>query len=305
MLRNSFYQFQADRAIPDLEKQVKALEEERDSMIIEEEDSLKNYYNLIQQYKCLKNDIRDIVFSPKYCLPYMKSGRPVCIRCIDDETSSSFSIEDHVTWGVLMDFHRVKSIIEADDDNKRPEDASYALDILTRCNILENLLLFLCLSQVTSLSSARLTIPKDLLPVEARENALKKLLEFISRHPNGMPLDTDEKFIATHIKRPSVGQKTGSKEVRGKVACEISSADELTLTELMFSGVLKDVKAEEMVSLLSCFVWQEKLQDAAKPREELELLFTQLQDTAQRIAKVQLECKEVFIYRFKLMWRAL
>ncbi|KAK9014432.1 hypothetical protein V6N11_005590 [Hibiscus sabdariffa] len=204
MLRNSFYQFQADRAIPDLEKQVKALEEERDSMIIEEEDSLKNYYNLIQQYKCLKNDIRDIVFSPKYCLPYMKSGRPVCIRCIDDETSSSFSIEDHVTWGVLMDFHRVKSIIE-DDDNKRPEDASYALDILTRCNILENLLLFLCLSQVTSLSSARLTIPKDLLPVEARENALKKLLEFISRHPNGMPLDTDEKFIATHIKRPSVG----------------------------------------------------------------------------------------------------
>lgn len=46
-----------------------------------------------------------------------------------------------------------------------------------------------------------------------------------------------------------------------------------------------------MVSLLSCFVWQEKLQDAAKPRDELELLFTQLQDTARRIAKVQLECK--------------
>ena len=80
-------------------------------------------------------------------------------------------------------------------------------------------------------------------------------------------------------------------ELKGKVACEISSADELTLTELMFSGILKDVKAEEMVSLLSCFVWQEKLQDAAKPREELELLFAQLQDKARRIAKVQLECK--------------
>lgn len=80
-------------------------------------------------------------------------------------------------------------------------------------------------------------------------------------------------------------------ELKGKVACEISSADELTLTELMFNGVLKDIKVEEMVSLLSCFVWQEKLQDAAKPREELELLFTQLQDTARRVAKVQLECK--------------
>lgn len=80
-------------------------------------------------------------------------------------------------------------------------------------------------------------------------------------------------------------------ELKGKVACEISSAEELTLTELMFSGLLKDVNVEDMVSLLSCFVWQEKLQDAPKPREELDLLFTQLQDTARRVAKVQLECK--------------
>lgn len=80
-------------------------------------------------------------------------------------------------------------------------------------------------------------------------------------------------------------------ELKGKVACEISSADELTLTELMFNGVFKDVKVEEMVAILSCFVWQEKLQNAQKPREELDLLFNQLQDTARRVAKVQLECK--------------
>lgn len=80
-------------------------------------------------------------------------------------------------------------------------------------------------------------------------------------------------------------------ELKGKVACEISSAEELTLTELMFNGVFKDIKVEEMVSLLSCFVWQEKLKDATKPREELNLLFSQLQDTARRVAEVQLECK--------------
>lgn len=80
-------------------------------------------------------------------------------------------------------------------------------------------------------------------------------------------------------------------EVKGKVACEISSADELTLTELMFSGTLKDATVEQMVALLSCFVWQEKLQDAPKPREELDLLFYQLQETARRVANLQLECK--------------
>lgn len=82
-------------------------------------------------------------------------------------------------------------------------------------------------------------------------------------------------------------------ELKGRVACEISSADELTLSELMFNGVLKDITVEEMVSLLSCFVWQEKLQNAPKPREELDLLFVQLQDTARRVAKVQLECKVI------------
>lgn len=80
-------------------------------------------------------------------------------------------------------------------------------------------------------------------------------------------------------------------ELKGKVAGEISSADELTLTELMFNGVLKDIKVEEMVSLLSCFVWQEKVHDAGKPREELGLLFAQLQETARRVAQIQLECK--------------
>ncbi|KAF5801945.1 putative RNA helicase [Helianthus annuus] len=73
----------------------------------------------------------------------------------------------------------------------------------------------------------------------------------------------------------------------------------------MFNGVLKNIKIEETVSLLSCFVSQEKLQDAQKPREELDMLFTQLQDTARRVAKVRLECKveidvEDFVSSFRL-----
>ncbi|KAE8124940.1 hypothetical protein FH972_019779 [Carpinus fangiana] len=51
---------------------------------------------------------------------------------------------------------------------------------------------------------------------------------------------------------------------KGRVACEI-------LTELMFNGVLKEITVEQMVSLLSCFVWQEKLQNATKPREDTAL----------------------------------
>lgn len=98
-----------------MQKQAKVLEEERNSMIIEEEDSLNSYYNLLLQYKSLKKDIRDIVFSAKYCLPFLQPGRFVCIECTkSDEKSPSFSTEDQVTWGVVIEFERVISVTEGE-----------------------------------------------------------------------------------------------------------------------------------------------------------------------------------------------
>ncbi|KAK4493906.1 hypothetical protein PRZ48_015091 [Zasmidium cellare] len=47
-------------------------------------------------------------------------------------------------------------------------------------------------------------------------------------------------------------------ELKGKVACEIHSADELVLTELVLENVLADYEPEEIVALLSSFVFQEK-----------------------------------------------
>lgn len=47
-------------------------------------------------------------------------------------------------------------------------------------------------------------------------------------------------------------------ELKGKVACEIHSADELVLTELILENVLADYEPAEIVALLSSFVFQEK-----------------------------------------------
>ena len=46
--------------------------------------------------------------------------------------------------------------------------------------------------------------------------------------------------------------------LKGKVACEIHSADELVLTELVLENVLAEFEPEEIVALLSAFVFQEK-----------------------------------------------
>lgn len=96
-----------------LQKQAKDLKEERDSIVIEEEDSLNDYYTLLQQYRSLKKEVRDIVLSPKYCLSFLQPGRLVRIQCTrSDVESPPFSIEDQTTWGVIISFERVKGLAE-------------------------------------------------------------------------------------------------------------------------------------------------------------------------------------------------
>lgn len=49
-------------------------------------------------------------------------------------------------------------------------------------------------------------------------------------------------------------------QIKGRVACEINTADELILTELILDNFFHDYEPAEIVALLSCFVFQEKSQ---------------------------------------------
>eukprot|EP00794_Sanderia_malayensis_P007825 gene7825-8674_t len=93
-------------------------------------------------------------------------------------------------------------------------------------------------------------------------------------------------------------------ELKGRVACEISSADELLLTEMIFNGAFNDLTAQQCVALLSCFVFQEKADDPTKLQEELAGPLRQMQESARRIAKVSEEAKmdvdpENYVEKFK------
>lgn len=48
-------------------------------------------------------------------------------------------------------------------------------------------------------------------------------------------------------------------ETKGRVACEISSGDELLLTEMIFNGVFNLLAPEQCAALLSCFVFSENV----------------------------------------------
>ncbi|GJJ75974.1 ATP-dependent RNA helicase DOB1 [Entomortierella parvispora] len=93
-------------------------------------------------------------------------------------------------------------------------------------------------------------------------------------------------------------------EMKGRVACEITSGDELLLTEMIFNGAFNDLTVEQTVSLLSCFVFQEKSDTVPALREELATPLRLMQEAARRIAKVSQECKltldeEEYVQKFR------
>ncbi|KAH9975267.1 rRNA-processing arch domain-containing protein [Lactifluus volemus] len=94
-------------------------------------------------------------------------------------------------------------------------------------------------------------------------------------------------------------------DVKGRVACEISTGDELLLTELIFNGVFNPLAPEHCAGLLSCFVFTEKSEHQTKLKEELAAPLRIMQEIARRIAKVCKESKlqiveEEYVQSFKV-----
>jgi ATP-dependent RNA helicase DOB1 len=80
-------------------------------------------------------------------------------------------------------------------------------------------------------------------------------------------------------------------EKKGRVACEISTGDELLLTEMIFDGVFNDLTPEQCAALMSCFVFTEKSEQQIRLKEDLAGPLRIMQETARRIARVSKESK--------------
>lgn len=87
-------------------------------------------------------------------------------------------------------------------------------------------------------------------------------------------------------------------DVKGRVACEISTGDELLLTELIFSAAFTSLNVDQITALLSCFVFQEKSGNGkddnadgkgTRMKEELAGPWRIIQEAARRIYAVAQE----------------
>jgi ATP-dependent RNA helicase DOB1 len=85
----------------------------------------------------------------------------------------------------------------------------------------------------------------------------------------------------------------GVVEVKGRLACEVNSADELVITELVLGGMLNDMTPEVLVAVCSCFVVDEikKEGDELRLEKDLEIALDALRAVCTRVATVTKESK--------------
>ncbi|KAF7684626.1 ATP-dependent RNA helicase DOB1 [Astathelohania contejeani] len=77
--------------------------------------------------------------------------------------------------------------------------------------------------------------------------------------------------------------------IKGRMACELSTGDELILTEMLFNGDFVSLPVEELVALLSCLVFEEVVDDCILS-ENNSKNYLLLKNTVLNITSVMAKC---------------
>ena len=96
------------------------------------------------------------------------------------------------------------------------------------------------------------------------------------------------------LRRLDYVDERGVVQLKGRVACEVNTADELLVTELIFAGAFNELDEAQVASLLSCAVFGERggaddgMEDAELP-PRLAAPVRALREAARRIGQVSSE----------------
>ncbi|KAF8252829.1 antiviral helicase [Wilcoxina mikolae CBS 423.85] len=384
MLEKCFFQFQNTAGVSGLEKELGELENEKSSMVIDDEATVREYYDLRQKLDVYAKDMRDVINHPSYCLKFMQPGRLVRVAYQNHDFG----------WGAVVNYQK-----RMRGKEEFPPQESYIVDVLL--NVAQDApaatkanpdlspgvrppaegesgkmeVVPVLLSCLEGISGLRIFLPNDMKSQEQRNTARKNIEEIKRRFGDGIsildPVEnmkiTDDSFKALLRKIEVLEAKLLSNplhnsprlvdlynryslkidiqdkikaikkkitlahsimqldelkcrkrvlrrlgfindsdivQLKARVACEISSGDELLLSELLFNRVFNELSPELCAALLSCFVFEEKSNNEQVLKEELAKPFRELQSQAKLIAKVSAESKlavteEEYVQKFK------
>lgn len=125
--------------------------------------------------------------------------------------------------------------------------------------------------------------------------ASAKLIREEARSFETVTMKEDLKKMKRVLKRLGHVDANGVIQTKGRTACEINTANELVVVELIFTGVFNDLSVEQCCALLSCMTYDERNKDDDDPAKGLKSYlanpFYKLQEVARTVAKASIACK--------------
>merc|ERR1719327_1570466 len=112
----------------------------------------------------------------------------------------------------------------------------------------------------------------------------------ISQH-RFMVMGDDLRAMRRVLRRLEFVDKVGIVQLKGRMACEITAADEVLMTEIVFQNVFEGMEANHIIALCSCLVFDEKSEDPITNNLELLKAFDTIKGIARRVGEVMSENK--------------
>jgi ATP-dependent RNA helicase DOB1 len=144
--------------------------------------------------------------------------------------------------------------------------------------------------KITSNFEEQLEVYKKKMALEKQGKFLRGRIEQGGR----MVLEEDLKSMKRIMRRLGLTNKDDMVQLKGRVAGEVSSCDELMITELVFSGFFNNLSPSEIAAIMSCMVHDESGAEKAKfilKNDVLALAFQRIQEQAKTLLEVYAECK--------------
>lgn len=197
-IKNSFHQFQHDKALPEVEEKIAKLEQEAAMLGASEETSLSDYHKLRLSIAELEKQMMTEITRPERVLLFLVPGRLIKVR--DGTTEWG--------WGVVVNVVKKPSMPPSTLPSNilGSRTSSYIVDTLLHCasgltsdgprpkpcpplprQKGEMHVVPVQLPLICSLSNLRVAIPQDLRPAEARQSVLMAVQELEKRFPKGLP----------------------------------------------------------------------------------------------------------------------
>ena len=221
LVRQSYRQFQADQALPQMERYALQLEKQAEAIKVPDEAAVTEYVALTRHLARLRAERRSFLQSPDACLGFLQPGRLVSIlrhgsgevvqtNTMGQEAGATVLEHNDAAWGVLVNHRRLAQ------SKGSEEPPRIMLEVLVSCNAStvgpggkrkfdggseplplapasegsRGAVILVSIQRLDGLSAARVVLPQNLKSPEAREKVLRAVAE-IARRFSGQPPTLD------------------------------------------------------------------------------------------------------------------